>query len=193
MKYLAPVALALAMLLTFARSESRPLDGIAYDGLLYARMQTIVGKLRQRGDYVVEAWHDHTVAGCPRYLVGHSMGGDAALAQAASCAAAGHPPKVVVSIDPGGAPQNAHCTKGVKCINYYNPDHPIGGEYVTGATNIIVRGYDHLNMPLAPQIIAGTLAATALPPPPPPVQKAAANDHDRVQRWVDGVRQLLGR
>ena len=48
--------------------------------------------------------------------------------------------------------------------NYYNPAHVLGpgnsARAVVGAANTVVLGYSHVQMPLVPKIIAGTLAAT---------------------------------
>ena len=139
----------------------RTVDAIIYNGLLYPEMGTIAGKMKARGQNVEVLWHDAQTGEtrCPRFLLGHSMGANAALRQAAYCVARGHHP-VVVSIDPGRAPLDHLCPAGTTCINYYDPTHPIGGQYVDGARNIIVSGYTHLQLPAARAVVVGTLAAT---------------------------------
>jgi hypothetical protein len=133
-----------------------------YNGLLYPEMQPIAAAMMKRGQHVEVLWHDaadsQTV--CPRYLLGHSMGGNAALRQATRCAAAGRPPHVVVTIDPGRAPLYATCPAKVSCVNYYDPSHPIGGQRVSGAKNIVVSGYSHLQLPSVPKVVNGALALT---------------------------------
>lgn len=133
-----------------------------YNGLLYADMGYIAGLMEKRGQHVEVLWHDaengQTI--CPKYLLGHSMGGNAALRQATRCASEGHPPSVVVTIDPGRAPLFHQCPAHVKCYNYYNPAHPIGGQFVDGASNIVVAGYAHVQMPFAPYIVKMALALT---------------------------------
>lgn len=131
-----------------------------YNGLLIPAMGPIANAMTTRGQHVQVLWHDAegSQTACPEYLLGHSMGGNAALRQAARCAAAHRPPRAVVTIDP--ARIAAVCPRGVKCVNYYNPTHPIGGQYVTGATNIVVTGTDHVGMPNNPKIFRGTLALT---------------------------------
>lgn len=132
-----------------------------YNGLLYPEMQTIADAMTHRGQRVQVLWHDQEdQRRCPPVLIGHSMGGDAALHQAQRCTLAGRPPRVVVTIDPGGRPQDAWCPAKVKCVNFYNPMHPIGGEFVQGAKNIVVKGYTHLQMPTAPYIVRSTLELT---------------------------------
>jgi hypothetical protein len=127
-----------------------------FNGLLYAEMQPTADAMAKRGQRVEVQWHDQGSSYCPRYSIGHSMGAQAALRQAAACAAAGHPPVLVITIDPARTP--AVCPPRIRCINYYNPSHPIGGQFVTGAKNIIVTGYDHLWMPAAvePRVLALT-------------------------------------
>lgn len=134
-----------------------------YNGLLYADMGYIAQLMEKRGQHVEVLWHDaadsQTI--CPKYLLGHSMGGNAALRQATRCAARGKAPVVVVTIDPGRAPLFHQCPAHVKCVNFYNPAHPIGGQFVNGASNIVVEGYAHVQMPFAPSIVKQALALTA--------------------------------
>jgi hypothetical protein len=139
------------------------LDAEIYNGLLIPEMATIAGAMTKRGQRVEVLWHEAEAAqtACPPYLLGHSMGGNAALRQAARCAAAGHPPRVVVTIDPGRAPLYHACPRGVRCLNYYDPSHPIGGQSVAGAANIRVPGYSHLQLPSVPSVVRGALAATS--------------------------------
>jgi len=127
------------------------LVALLYNGLLYPEMEPIAARMRARGQHVEVLWHDAEASqtACPRYLLGHSMGGNAALRQAARCLQDGHPPKVVVTIDPGRAPLFATCHVGLRCINFYDPSHPIGGQFVQGAQNIRVTGYTHLQLPAA--------------------------------------------
>lgn len=131
-----------------------------YNGLLYPEMATIANAMERRGQHVQVLWHDaaDSQTRCPRYLLGHSMGGNAALRQAARCAAVGRAPRMVITIDPGRAPLAHTCPQGVHCINYYDPSHPIGGQFVDGATNILVTGYSHLQLPSVPRVVAGVLA-----------------------------------
>lgn len=136
-----------------------------YNGLLYPEMGTIAAKMQARGQHIQVLWHDQEKAPpCPRYILGHSMGGLAALDQGASCRALGHPPKAIVTIDPAGTVYAISCPKGVRCINYYDPSHVISpgnpARKVAGAENHIVRGYTHLTIPSAPFVVRGALAAT---------------------------------
>jgi hypothetical protein len=153
---------ALCAVLWSACALARGPDAQIYDGLLVPKMSTIANAMTARGQHVEEMWHDAETAqtACPAYLIGHSMGGNAALRQAARCATAGHPPRVVVTIDPGRAPLYHTCPPSVRCLNYYDPAHPIGGQIVDGALNIIVPGFTHLQLPAAPRVTVGTLAAT---------------------------------
>lgn len=154
--------LCAALCITVQHSDAGTrLDAELYDGLLVPEMSTIAAAMTRRGQHVRVLWHDaEDQVSCPAYLVGHSMGGNAALRQAARCAAAGRPPRAVVTIDPGRAPLYHTCPRGVRCFNYYNPGHPIGGQAVDGAQNIIVPGFSHLQLPSVPRVVAGTLAAT---------------------------------
>jgi hypothetical protein len=133
-----------------------------YNGLLYPEMATIANAMQKRGQHVEVLWHDaeQYQTACPKYLLGHSMGGNAALRQATRCAAAGKPPRVVVTIDPGRAPLDYVCPTHVTCINYYDPSHSIGGQYVQGAKNVLVPGYTHLQLPSVPRVVQGVLALT---------------------------------
>jgi hypothetical protein len=133
-----------------------------YNGLLYPEMDTIATSMQKRGQHVEVLWHDaaDSQTACPPYLLGHSMGGNAALRQAARCAAAGKPPRVVVTIDPGRAPLAHSCPAHVTCVNYYDPSHPIGGQYVSGAKNVLVPGYTHLQLPSVPSVVKGALSLT---------------------------------
>jgi hypothetical protein len=139
--------------------------GIAYNGLIFGKMGTIVAKMKARGQRVTLLWHDQELSFCPAFLAGHSMGGEAALDEGAKCSAAGRPVKVIVTIDPMGYPGTLYCPKGTRCVNYYNPAHVLGignaARAVVGAKNVVVTGYSHVQMPLVPKIISGTLAATA--------------------------------
>lgn len=139
-----------------------PVTATVYNGLLYAEMQPIEQVLQRNHISYKTLWHDaqKSDTACPRFILGHSMGGNAALRQAAKCQAAGRPPALVVTIDPGRAPLSYQCPKGIRCVNYYNPAHPIGGQWVAGAENHIVTGYDHLYMPLA---VASKVAALVRP------------------------------
>ena len=157
--------LALAGLI-FATFYSRAFaDGVLYNGLMYAEMGTIAGKMTARGQHVSVLWHDAESSACPKFLAGHSMGGLAAIDEGTKCSAAGHPIKVIVTIDPMGYPGTLYCPKGTRCVNYYNPAHVLGpgnaARAVVGAANTVVLGYSHVQMPLVPKIIAGTLAATS--------------------------------
>ena len=123
------------------------LTATLFNGLFYAEMQPTADAMTKRGQHVEVLWHDQTSSNCPVFSIGHSMGGQAALNQAAACAARGRAPRLVITIDPARLP--AVCPLHVKCVNYYNPSHPIGGASVSGAQNIVVTGYDHLWMPAA--------------------------------------------
>jgi pimeloyl-ACP methyl ester carboxylesterase len=125
-------------------------------------MGTIVGAMRHRGQNVRELWHDQENAACPRFLLGHSMGGLAALDQANRCATAGHPVRAVVTIDPTGKPGTLYCPKRTRCLNYYDPTHLIGfgARAVVGATNVRMSGFSHLQLPSVPRVVNGALAAT---------------------------------
>lgn len=133
-----------------------------YNGLLYPEMGTIANAMTKRGQHVEVLWHDQEDRStCPPYLLGHSMGANTALRQAARCAAAGRPPRIVVTIDPGRAPLFHSCPPKVTCYNLYNPAHAIGGQRVSGTThNIIIEGYTHLQLPLAPRVVKFTLGVT---------------------------------
>lgn len=132
-----------------------------YNGLLYAEMGTIAAAMKARGQAVSVLWHDQepSVKTCPPYLIGHSMGAQAAIRQATRCKAQGHAPKAVLLIDPARTAP-ASCAVGLKCINWYNPSHPIGGQFISGATNIRVLGTTHVYMPLNATIMRGVLAAS---------------------------------
>jgi thioesterase domain-containing protein len=153
---------ALVALCLLVCSSAHAADTVIYDGLLVPEMGTIERAMIQRGQHVQRLWHDAEEAqtACPAYLVGHSMGGNAALRQAARCAAAGHPPRAVVTIDPGRAPLYHTCAPGLRCWNYYDPQHAIGGQIIDGARNIIVPGFTHLQLPSVPRVVDGVLAAT---------------------------------
>jgi hypothetical protein len=111
----------------------RPMDGIAQittaSGFKVTRYAHIAGK------------YANDVA---TVEIGHSMGGNAALKKAARLKSK---PALVITIDPGRAPLWHSCPTGVRCINYYNAWHPIGGQYVDGAWNIPVFGTMHGAMP----------------------------------------------
>lgn len=98
---------------------------------------------------------DHTdgkrLTQMPDVLVGHSMGANAALKR--SQAFRKNPPKLIISIDAGRAPlfSNAHPT--ARTVSIYCPLHPIGGQYIYGATNIQVCGTAHIAMPHDPRVI----------------------------------------
>ena len=143
----------------------------AYNGLISADMGPIVSALEKQGDNVQLLWHDaqRSDTNCPEYIVGHSLGGNAAIRQAVKCQAAGRPPKAIVVIDAGRAPVTYQIPANAKfrCVSFYNPDHPIGGQEVLpdspaiklgSCHNTVVPGYDHIYMPSAPGIIRGTLA-----------------------------------
>ena len=156
---LAGIIILLILTVIAARSA-----GIAYNGLVYGEMGTIVNDMKARGQNVALYWHDQEKSTCPTVLTGHSMGGLSAIREGTACSAAGHPVKVIVTIDPMGYPGTLYCPKGTRCVNYYNPAHVLGpgnsARAVVGAANTVVLGYSHVQMPLVPKIIAGTLAAT---------------------------------
>lgn len=135
-----------------------------YNGLIYPEMNTIADAMTKRGQHVEVLWHDQeTATVCPRYILGHSMGGPAALAEGAACASRGKAPRAIVTIDPTGQiGATYYCPKGVLCLNYYDPSHLIGGgaRAVVGAHNVIVKGYTHLQLPSAPVVVRGALGAT---------------------------------
>jgi hypothetical protein len=136
-----------------------------YNGLLFPAMGRIAADMTARGQRVQVLYHDQeTTAVCPRYILGHSMGGPAALVQAAGCKAKGHPPVAVVTIDPTGqVGATYYCPRGVYCLNFYDPTHAIGGgaRAVVGANNVKMHGYSHMQLPYAPGVVKGALAATA--------------------------------
>jgi hypothetical protein len=69
-----------------------------------------------------------------------------------------------VTIDPTGQiGATYYCPKGVYCLNFYDPSHLIGGgaRAVVGANNVKMHGYSHLQIPSAPGVVNGALAATA--------------------------------
>lgn len=139
-----------------------PTDAVLFNGLMYPEMGTIGDAMTRRGQHVEILWHDQTPSSCPRYILGHSMGGIAALSRGAACAASGHPPRAIVTIDPTGYPGTLYCPKGVRCLNYYDPTHSIGGgaRPVTGAVNVRMSGYTHLQLPSVPSVVRGALAIT---------------------------------
>jgi pimeloyl-ACP methyl ester carboxylesterase len=142
------------------------LGAVLYNGLLYPEMGTIANAIAARGQHVEVLWHDQEqTTACPAYIAGHSMGGLAALDQGRRCAAAGKPPRAIVTIDPAGTLHTIACPRGVYCVNFYDPSHVISpgnaARKVIGAHNVIVRGYTHLTIPSAPGVIKGALAATA--------------------------------
>lgn len=146
-----------------ATTSVRATTVTAYNGLLYAEMGTLVADLEKKGAKVRTLWHDEQWGdtSCPDYIIGHSMGGNAALRQAVKCQAAGHPPKAIVSIDAGRAPLTWVVPDEARyaCFSYYNSAHPIGGQYIGGkCKNTVVTGYIHLYMPAAPIIVKGVLA-----------------------------------
>ena len=140
----------------------------AYNGLLYAEMGGLVTALEKRGDQVSLLWHDaqRTDTNCPEYIIGHSLGGNAAIRQAVKCQSAGRPPKAIVIIDAGRAPTTYQIPANAKftCQSFYNPAHPIGGQVIEPdgtklgqCHNTVVPGYDHLQMPAAPGIVKAIL------------------------------------
>ena len=139
------------------------LAAVLFNGLIYPEMGTIADAMAKRGQHVEVLWHDQSTPDCPPFILGHSMGGPAALNQAANCRKAGKPVKGVVTIDPTGqVGATYYCPRGVRCLNYYDPTHLIGGgaRAVVGATNIKMHGYSHLQLPSAPQVVRGALAFT---------------------------------
>lgn len=137
-----------------------PKTVIAYNGLLYAEMGPLVAALQKRHFHVKTFWHDSEARsnGCPSYIIGHSMGGNAAIDQAIVCQRAGHPPVAIVVIDAARTSAYVPANAKYKCVSYYNPSHPIGGQRVSGkCTNHIVTGYTHLYMPDAPAVVRGVL------------------------------------
>lgn len=134
----------------------------SYNGLLYAEMGPLNDVLAKKGAKVRVLWHDEQDydTSCPQFIIGHSMGGNAAIRQAEKCQAAGKAPKAIVVIDAGRAPLTSSVPSTAKyaCVSYYNPTHPIGGQDISGkCKNYVVNGYDHLNMPSAPAVVKGTL------------------------------------
>ena len=139
------------------------LAALLFNGLIYPELGTIADAMVKRGQHVEVLWHDQETAICPRYILGHSMGGPAALDQGAACARQHKAPKAIITIDPTGQiGATYYCPKGVYCLNYYDPTHLIGGgaRAVVGATNIKMHGYSHLQLPSAPQVVRGALAFT---------------------------------
>lgn len=146
-------------------ARAATLDADIYNGLIYPEMGTIAAKMTARGQHVRVRWHDQeSAAQCPPFILGHSMGGPAAITQAAACVRQGHPPKAVVTIDPTGqVGATYYCPRGVYCLNFYDPSHLIGGgaRAVVGANNVKIHGYTHLQLPSAPGVVKGALSATA--------------------------------
>lgn len=161
---IAGIGIAALLALTMFAARSAPAINVtAYNGLIYAEMGPLVSALQKRGAHVTTLWHDAqaTDTRCPDYIIGHSMGGNAAIRQAEKCQAVGHPPKAIIVIDAGRAPLTftVPATAKYACVSYYNPLHPIGGQYVAGkCTNHLVTGYDHIYMPVAPTVVRGVLA-----------------------------------
>ena len=161
MKYLRVFCAAVLAVCTTAALARTP-DAVLYNGLIYPEMGTIANAMKARGQNVVVLWHDAPVSICAKYFLGHSMGGIAALNQAARCAALGNPPKAVVVIDPTGYPGTLTCPKRVACLDYYDPTHLIGGgaRAVAGAANVRMSGYSHIQLPSVAKVVRGALAAT---------------------------------
>lgn len=88
----------------------------------------------------------------PDILIGHSMGGNAVLKAAERL---GPGPRVIVTIDPGRRPLYSTCPTHVRCVNLYDPLHPIGGQFVYGkrAENYRIKGTYHASMPTYPKVI----------------------------------------
>jgi len=89
----------------------------------------------------------------PDVLIGHSMGANAALKR--SQVFRKNPPKLIVSIDAGRAPlwSTAPKTKA-RTVDIYCPLHPIGGQYIEGATeHHVICGTAHLYMPHDQRVI----------------------------------------
>lgn len=155
----------LVSITVFGVAFSAPrLDAVLYNGLVVPEMSTIANAMTARGQHVEVMYHDQeSGALCPPYILGHSMGGIAALENGASCARAGHAPKAIVTIDPTGyIGMKLYCPRGVRCLNYYDPTHLVGGgaRAVIGAANHKMSGYTHLQLPSVPSVVAGALSAT---------------------------------
>lgn len=88
----------------------------------------------------------------PDILVGHSMGANAILKAGNRI---GKGPRVIITIDPGRAPLYSTCPSYVRCVNLYDPFHPIGGQFVYGkrAENYRIKGTYHASMPTYPKVI----------------------------------------
>jgi hypothetical protein len=117
-------------------------------------MQELKAALEKEGYEVTIGNHTagndlHTL---PSVVIGHSMGGNAVLKAAARL---GKGPRIVVTIDPGRAPLYHSCPTFVRCVNLYDPYHPIGGQSVKGkrAENYHIRGTVHSTMPQYPKVI----------------------------------------
>jgi len=131
-----------------------------YKGLLFDSVEPLARDIANHGGDVKVFWHDYQRVDlqCPDLIVGHSQGGNAAIRQAVDCQNKGTPPKAIVVIDAGRFPQTSVVPKEVRfaCASYYDPSHPIGGQYIYGhCKNTRVPGYSHLQMPSTPQVVRG--------------------------------------
>lgn len=139
-------ALLLAVCTPVAAKDAYVLNGL---GMYGARgpMGQIADSLTERGFKVKILPHTQgkRLTRMPDVLVGHSMGANAALKAANRLK---RKPRIIVTIDPGRAPLFHKCPPQVRCVNLYNPWHPIGGQEVIGAENVIIPGIIHSFMPM---------------------------------------------
>ena len=119
-------------------------------------MMAQIGKeLTQKGYKVTYLNHIEAkyITEMPTVLIGHSLGANAILKTAQRFRT--YPAKLIVSIDAGRWPLWSYApnTKA-KTIDIHCPLHPIGGQYITGASeHYTVCGVQHLYMPQAQRVI----------------------------------------
>jgi hypothetical protein len=149
LRYLILFALALFTVVMIGQCSVQAQNAYVLDGLLmYGEgrpMDATHPIVKEKGYKVIRMAHTNgkRLKYQPKAYLGHSMGGNAALKAAARL----KKPVTVITIDPGRAPLYHSCPSNATCINLYNPWHPIGGQYVNGATNIPVYGTLHGAMP----------------------------------------------
>lgn len=118
-------------------------------------MGPLKSELEKRGYRVTVLNHIEAayITQMPDVLIGHSMGANAILKTAQRFRT--YPAKLIVSIDAGRWPLWSYApnTKA-KTIDIHCPMHPIGGQYIAGASeHYTVCGVQHLYMPQAQRVI----------------------------------------
>ncbi len=129
-------------------------------GWLVAPMMGLAIRFRAQGDDVsLHGWTEGDVAAVagdicrhpasPAIIVGHSLGGPAAIDAAQRARACGARHVRVISIDP---PANGADARGVAAVNFVGA---LGGT-IAGARNIAAPGHSHFTIAddLAPRIVA---------------------------------------